>query len=78
MASEYFDAHAPADLHTGFIRTLARALDSIDRARAAGHTCNRLANMSDAELASRGIQREDVPRILIKQLLGRTPSQSGH
>jgi hypothetical protein len=33
--------------------------------------------MSDAELASRGIQREDIPQIVIQQLLGHTPTQNG-
>ncbi len=78
MAGEYFDASVRTRLETGFIQTLGRALDSIDRARAAGHTCNCLANMSDAELASRGIQREDIPKIVIEQLLGPIPTHSGH
>lgn len=75
MAVDYFDAPARARLGT---RSLARALGSIDRARAAGHTCNRLTNLSDAELAGRGIRREDIPQIVIQQLLGHTPTQSGH
>jgi hypothetical protein len=69
MAVEYFDAPARARLGTGFIRTLDRALGGIGRAKAAEHTYNRLANMSDAGLASRGIQREDIPKITIQQLL---------
>ena len=51
MVVDYFDAPARARLGT---RSLARALGSIDRARAAGHTCKRLINMSDAELTGRG------------------------
>ena len=78
MASDYFCAPARARLGTGFIQTLDRALGSIDRARSAGHTCNRLTNMSDAELAGRGIQREDIPQIVIQRLLGRISTQSGH
>ena len=78
MAAEYFDAPARTRLETGFIQTLVHALGSIDRARAAKHTCNRLTDMSAAELASRGIQREDIPQIVIQHLLGRIPTQSGH
>lgn len=78
MASEYFDAHAHTRLESGVVRSLARALDSIDRARAAGDTCNRLTNLSDDELAGRGMKREDIPRIVINQLLGRAPAQRSH
>ena len=56
-------------LGTGFIQTLVRALGSIGRAKAAEHTYNRLTNMSDAGLASRGVQREDIRQIVIQQLL---------
>lgn len=76
MAVEYFDTPARTGLGTRFIRTLTGALDSIHRATAAGRTCERLANMSDAELASRGIQREDIPKIVIRQLQGQAPEES--
>ncbi len=76
MAVEYFDAPARTGLGTRFIRSLTGALDSINRATAAGRTCERLTNMSDAELASRGIQREDIPEIVIRQLQGHAPAQS--
>ncbi len=66
MAVDYFDASARTSLETRFFQTLARAPDSINRATAAGHTCEHLTNMSDAELASRGIQREDIPQIVIQ------------
>jgi uncharacterized protein YjiS (DUF1127 family) len=78
MAAEYFDTSARAHSETGFFQKLARAFDSIDRARAARRTCNRLNNMSDAELASRGIRREDIPKIVIQQLQGCTPTQSDY
>ena len=77
MAVDYLDAPARTNLGTGFFRKLAGALDSINRATAAGRTCEGLANMSDAELASRGIHREDIPQIVIQQLLGHTPTQNG-
>ena len=57
MAAEYFDAPAHPHLATRLIQTLVRAFGSIERARAAGHTCNRLTNMSDAALARRGLRR---------------------
>ena len=78
MAVDYFDAPARTSLGTRFIQSLIGALDSINRATAAGRTCENLANMSDAELASRGIRREDIPQIVIQRLLGHTPTQSGH
>ncbi len=78
MAAEYIDAPARTSLGTRLIQSLTDALDSINRATAAGRTCESLANMSDADLASRGIQREDIPQIVIQQLLGRIPTQSGH
>ena len=77
MAVDYFDAPKRTNLGTRFFQSLARALDSINRATAAGHTCERLANMSDAELARRGIRREDIPQIVIRQLHGDVPTQSG-
>ncbi len=78
MAVHYFDAPARTNLGTRLIQSLTGALDSINRATAAGRTCESLASMSDAELASRGIRREDIPEIVIQQLLGHTPTQSGH
>ena len=78
MAVDYFDAPARINLGTRFIQSLTGALDSINRATAAGRTCESLANMSDAELASRGIRREEIPEIVIQQLLVHTPTQSGH
>jgi uncharacterized protein YjiS (DUF1127 family) len=78
MSAEYFDAPARRRLGAGFFQKLAHALDNIDRARAAGRTCNRLTNMSDAQLASYGIKREDIPQIVIQQLHGRNSTQSGH
>ena len=69
MAVEYFDAPARNGLGTGFIQTLVRALGSIGRAKTAEHTYTHLANMSDAELASRGVQRKDIRQIVIQQLL---------
>ena len=78
IAVEYFDAPARSRPVTVIIQKLFRALGSVGRARAAGHTYNRLANMSDAGLASRGIQREDIPQIVIQQLLGRLATQSSH
>ena len=78
MPAEYFDASARRQLGAGFFQKIAHALDNIDRAWAAGRTCNRLANMSDAQLASYGIKREDIPQIVIQQLLGRNSTQSGH
>ena len=78
MAAEYIDTSARAHPETGFFQKLVRAFDSIDRARVAGRTCNRLTNMSDAELASRGIRREDIPQIVIQQLQGCTPTQSDY
>ena len=77
MAVEYFDAPARSRLGTGFIQTLVRAIGGIGRAKAAEHTFNRLSNMSDAGLASRGIWREDISQFAIQQLLGRNPTQSG-
>ena len=77
MAVDYFEAPARTGLATRFFQSLARALDSINRATAAGHTCERLANMSDAELARHGIRREDIPQIVIRQLHGDVPTQSG-
>ncbi len=76
MAVDYFDAPARTGLGTRFIRSLTGALDSINRATAAGRTCEHLTNMSDAELASRGILREDIPEIVIRQLQGQAPAES--
>ena len=72
MTVGYFDAPARTGLGTRFIQSLAGALDSINRATAAGRTYERLTNMSDAELARRGIQRKDIPQIVIQQLHGHT------
>ena len=77
MAVDYFDAPKRTNLGTRFFQSLARALDSINRATAAGRTCEGLFNLSDAELARRGIQREDIPQIVIQQLLGHTATQNG-
>ena len=77
MAVDYFDVPARTNLGTRFIQSLTGALDSINRATAAGRTCEHLANMSDAELARRGIRREDIPQIVIRQLHGDVPTQSG-
>ena len=78
MSAEYFDAPARRRRGVGFFQKLAHALDNIDRARAAGRTCNRLTNMSDALLASYGIKREDIPQIVIQQLHGHNLTQNGH
>ncbi len=77
MAVGYFDAPVRTGLGTRFIQSLAGALDSINRATAAGRTCENLSSMSDAELARHGIQREDIPQIVIQQLLGHTVTQNG-
>lgn len=77
MAVDYFDAPARTNPVTRFIRSLAGAFDSINRATAAGRTCEYLANMSDAELGDRGIRREDIPQIVMQQLLGGADTQSG-
>ncbi len=69
MAVEYFDNPAHIRPASGFFQTLNRVLGSVGRAMAAEHTYLRLANMSDAGLASRGIRREDIPQIVIQQLL---------
>ena len=69
MAVAHFDIPAPARLGAGFIQTLVRVLGSIGRAKAAERTYNDLANMNDAGLASRGLQREDIPKIVIQELL---------
>jgi len=69
MAVEYFDAPARTHRGTGFIQNLGHALGGIGRAKAAAHTYDRLSNMSDAGLARRGIQREDIRQIVIGQLI---------
>ncbi len=76
MAVGYFDAPVRTGMGTRFFQSLAGALDSINRAAAAGRTCERLASMSDAELAKHGIQRNDIPKIVIQQLHGHTATQN--
>jgi hypothetical protein len=49
----------------GFFRPIAEFLDGIRLARAMAHRYDVLSAMSDAELARRGIKREDIPRIAV-------------
>ena len=57
---------APApQTRKGFFRPIVEFLDGIRLARAMAHRYDVLSAMSDAELARRGIKREDIPRIAV-------------
>jgi hypothetical protein len=48
-----------------FFRLFTEFLDGIRLARAMAHRYDVLSRKSDAELAAAGIQREDIPRLVV-------------
>jgi hypothetical protein len=50
-----------------FFRPIAEFFDGLRLARAMAHRYAVLSALSDAELARRGIKREDIPRIAVNE-----------
>jgi hypothetical protein len=50
----------------GFFRPLIEFLDGVRLARAMAHRYDVLSRLSDVELAARGIERQDIPRLVVE------------
>jgi hypothetical protein len=51
---------------TSFFRPIVEFIDGIRLARAMAHRYEVLSRLSDADLEARGIQRQDLPRLVVE------------